>query len=81
MKSHYSDLYLYFINTFSLSHIVRLKEQNDQRIAELEADYAQMKIDDAEKLQKLKEIVTIFWKFYVNPFFIENYVCVGEPSK
>ena len=60
MKSHYSDLYLYFINTFSLSHIVRLKEQNDQRIAELEADYAQMKIDDAEKLQKLKEIVTIF---------------------
>jgi len=38
----------------SLSHIVRLKEQNDQRIAELEADYAQMKIDDAEKLQKLK---------------------------
>jgi len=38
----------------SLNHIVRLKEQNDQRISELEAEYAQLKIDDAEKLQKLK---------------------------
>jgi len=38
----------------SLNHIVRLKEENDQRISELEAEYAQLKIDDAEKLQKLK---------------------------
>ena len=50
---------------YSLNHIVRLKEQNDQRISELEAEYAQLKIDDAEKLQKLKAIVVKFKKTFI----------------